>query len=111
MFEFYADILGPGGARRDILARLGNEAGDVIDEFQNYAVATEKTGLPGLQAFLEILDAAAPEIKRELDQSRNEVRIMTSMPRRDWKRRWYLWSIPAVLLPQAVAPQACFPST
>ena len=77
VFEFYADILGPGGARRDILARLGNEAGDVIDEFQNYAVATEKTGLPGLQAFLEILDAAAPEIKRELDQSRNEVRIMT----------------------------------
>lgn len=77
VFEFYADILGPGGARRDILARLGNEAGDVIDEFQNYAVATEKTGLPGLQAFLETLDAAAPEIKRELDQSRNEVRIMT----------------------------------
>ena len=32
---------------------------------------------PGLQAFLETLDAAAPEIKRELDQSRNEVRIMT----------------------------------
>ncbi len=77
VFEFYADILGPGGARRDLLARLGQEAGDVIDEFQNYAVATEKTGLPGLQAFLETLDAAAPEIKRELDQSRNEVRIMT----------------------------------
>ncbi|MBB3235882.1 double-strand break repair helicase AddA [Phyllobacterium endophyticum] len=77
VFEFYAEILGPGGARRDLLARLGHEAGDVIDEFQNYAVATEKTGLPGLQAFLETLDAATPEIKRELDQSRNEVRIMT----------------------------------
>ncbi len=77
VFEFYAEILGPGGARRDLLARLGHEASDVIDEFQNYAVATEKTGLPGLQAFLETLDAATPEIKRELDQSRNEVRIMT----------------------------------
>lgn len=77
VFEFYADILGRGGARRDLLARLGHEAGDVIDEFQNYAIATEKTGLPGLQAFLETLDAATPEIKRELDQSRNEVRIMT----------------------------------
>jgi ATP-dependent helicase/nuclease subunit A len=77
VFEFYAEILGPGGARRDLLARLGNEAGDVIDEFQNYAVATEKTGLPGLQAFLETLEAATPEIKRELDQSRDEVRIMT----------------------------------
>jgi len=77
VFEFYAEILGPGGARRDLLARLGNEAGDVIDEFQNYALATEKTGLPGLQAFLETLEAATPEIKRELDQSRDEVRIMT----------------------------------
>ncbi len=77
VFEFYADILGSGGARRDFLARLGHEAGDVIDEFQNYALATEKTGLPGLQAFLETLDMATPEIKRELDQSRNEVRIMT----------------------------------
>ncbi|RZS82508.1 DNA helicase/exodeoxyribonuclease V subunit A [Phyllobacterium myrsinacearum] len=77
VFEFYADILGSGGARRELLARLGHEAGDVIDEFQNYAIATEKTGLPGLQAFLETLDAATPEIKRELDQSRDEVRIMT----------------------------------
>ena len=73
-------LCGDFGARRRktrSLARLGHEAGDVIDEFQNYAVATEKTGLPGLQAFLETLDAATPEIKRELDQSRNEVRIMT----------------------------------
>ncbi|WP_164107651.1 hypothetical protein, partial [Serratia marcescens] len=77
VFEFYADILGSGGARRELLARLGHEAGDVIDEFQNYAIATEKTGLPGLQAFLETLEAATPEIKRELDQSRDEVRIMT----------------------------------
>ncbi|NTS32747.1 double-strand break repair helicase AddA [Phyllobacterium sp. BT25] len=77
VFEFYAHILGPGGARRDLLARLGQEAGDVIDEFQSYAIATERTGLPGLQAFLETLEAATPEIKREFDQSRNEVRIMT----------------------------------
>ncbi|MCO4317292.1 double-strand break repair helicase AddA [Phyllobacterium sp. 21LDTY02-6] len=77
VFEFYADILGRGGARRDLLARLGHEAGDVIDEFQNYALTTEKTGLPGLQAFLETLEAATPEIKRELDQNRDEVRIMT----------------------------------
>ncbi|PYE89098.1 double-strand break repair helicase AddA [Phyllobacterium leguminum] len=77
VFEFYARILGAWGARRKLLARLGPEAGDVIDEFQNYALAAEKTGLPGLQAFLETLDAATPEIKRELDQNRDEVRIMT----------------------------------
>lgn len=77
VFEFYARILGAWGARRKLLARLGPEAGDVIDEFQNYALATERTGLPGLQAFIETLDAATPEIKRELDQNRDEVRIMT----------------------------------
>ncbi|PRD44501.1 double-strand break repair helicase AddA [Phyllobacterium phragmitis] len=77
VFEFYARILGADGARRKLLARLGPEAGDVVDEFQNYALATERTGLPGLQAFLETLDAATPEIKRELDQNRDEIRIMT----------------------------------
>ncbi|MFC4624489.1 double-strand break repair helicase AddA [Daeguia caeni] len=77
VFEFYAHILSVDGARRKILARLGPEAGDIIDEFQNYALSAERAGLPGLQAFLETLDAAAPEIKRELDQGRDEVRIMT----------------------------------
>lgn len=77
VYEFYSHILSADGARRLLLARLGPEAGDVIDEFQNYALATERTGLPGLQSFLETLTAATPEIKRELDQSRNEVRIMT----------------------------------
>lgn len=77
VFEFYSRILGQDGGRRKLLARLGPEAGDVIDEFQNYALAMERSGLPGLQAFLETLEAAAPEIKRELDQNRDEVRIMT----------------------------------
>ncbi|MBB3218292.1 ATP-dependent helicase/nuclease subunit A [Ochrobactrum sp. RC6B] len=77
VFEFYARILSADGARRKLLARLGPEAGDIIDEFQNYALSAERAGLPGLQAFLETLDAASPEIKRELDQGRNEVRIMT----------------------------------
>lgn len=77
VFEFYARILSADGARRRLLARLGPEAGDIIDEFQNYALSAERAGLPGLQAFLETLDAASPEIKRELDQGRDEVRIMT----------------------------------
>ncbi|MBC2883991.1 double-strand break repair helicase AddA [Ochrobactrum sp. CM-21-5] len=77
VFEFYARVLSADGMRRKLLARLGPEAGDIIDEFQNYALSAERAGLPGLQAFLETLDAASPEIKRELDQGRDEVRIMT----------------------------------
>lgn len=77
VYEFYSRILSEHHGRRDILARLGNEASDVLDAFMDYTLAVQKTGLPGLQAFLETLAEAQPEIKREMDQSRNEVRIMT----------------------------------
>ena len=34
-------------------------------------------GLPGLQAFISTLELESPEVKREQDAGRNEVRIMT----------------------------------
>ncbi|KAJ0342770.1 hypothetical protein COL154_014097, partial [Colletotrichum chrysophilum] len=34
-------------------------------------------GLPGMQAFLAVLDSDSPEIKREMEKGRDEVRIMT----------------------------------
>ena len=78
MFDFYAGVLGRDGVRRRLVARLGPEAGDIIDEFLNFCLAQEKTGTPGLEAFLATLESAAPEIKREMDQGRAEVRIMTA---------------------------------
>ena len=81
VFEFYAGVLAGEpdrpGARARLVARLGAEAGDVIDEFLNFCLAIEQTGGDGLEALLATLDEAAPEIKREMDQSRDEVRIMT----------------------------------
>ncbi len=81
VFEFYAGVLAgePGrtGARAKLVARLGAEAGDIIDEFLSFCLAIEQTGGDGLEALLAALDEAAPEIKREMDQSRDEVRIMT----------------------------------
>lgn len=77
VFEFYSHILSEDAGRSKILARLGTEASDVLDAFMDYALAIQKSGLPGLQAFLETISAAEPEIKRELDQNREEVRIMT----------------------------------
>ena len=64
-------------SRKRLVARLGQEAGDILDEFLNFCLAEEKTGMPGLEAFLATLESAAPEIKREMDQRRDEVRIMT----------------------------------
>ncbi|MBB5073766.1 ATP-dependent helicase/nuclease subunit A [Bartonella callosciuri] len=77
VFEFYSHILNNDKGRQKILARLGSEANDVLDAFMDYTLTIQKTGLPGLQAFLEILSANEPEIKREFDQNHNEVRIMT----------------------------------
>ncbi|MFI0846657.1 double-strand break repair helicase AddA [Mesorhizobium sp. IMUNJ 23232] len=76
-FEFYSGVFGRDGVRAKMVARLGQEAGDILDEFLNFALAQEKTGLPGLETFLATLQSAAPEIKREMDQTRDEVRIMT----------------------------------
>ncbi|MGD9481146.1 double-strand break repair helicase AddA [Shinella sp. G-2] len=75
--EFYARILGAGGGRRAFLARLGTEAGEIIDEFLTFALEQEENGLPGLQAFVSTLELEAPTVKREQDKARGEIRIMT----------------------------------
>ena len=77
VFEFYATLLARDGVRRKMIARLGPEAGDILDEFLNFCLAEERTGLPGLDSFLSTLENAGPEVKREMDQTRDEVRIMT----------------------------------
>jgi ATP-dependent helicase/nuclease subunit A len=77
VFDFYATILARDGLRHRFLQRLGHEAGEVLDEFLNHCLAVEQTGLPGLDAFLAAIESDAPEIKREMDQGRDEVRIMT----------------------------------
>lgn len=77
VFEFYAGLLGRDRVRNKMIERLGQEAGDILDEFLNFCLAEERTGLPGLESFLSTLESAGPEIKREMDQGRNEVRVMT----------------------------------
>ncbi|WP_375638879.1 double-strand break repair helicase AddA [Bartonella sp. MF74HXZ] len=77
VFEFYSHILNNDKGRQKILSRLGSEANDVLDAFMDYTLTIQKTGLPGLQAFLETLSASEPEIKREFEQNNEEIRIMT----------------------------------
>jgi ATP-dependent helicase/nuclease subunit A len=75
--DFFARILGAEGGRKHFLARLGSEAGDILDEFLTLALEHETNALPGLQSFISTLELEAPEIKREQDSGRDEVRIMT----------------------------------
>jgi ATP-dependent helicase/nuclease subunit A len=76
-FAFYAEILGAGGGRRRILARLGAEANDALDEFLNLALDYERRETPSLQGFLAWLREARAEVKRDMEIARNEVRVMT----------------------------------
>ena len=78
IFAFYARILGPEGGRARLTRRLGSDSGEVIDAFLDLALADEEAGEPGLDAFLARLAAAPPSIKREMEQGRGEVRIMTT---------------------------------
>jgi ATP-dependent helicase/nuclease subunit A len=76
-YEFYAQLLGPEGARSDLLARLGQEADDPIDEFLTLSLDFEREHVPSLQGFLSWIEAGRTQIKRDLEQGRGEVRVMT----------------------------------
>jgi ATP-dependent helicase/nuclease subunit A len=76
-FEFYAGVLDREGGRARMLARLGTEAADAIDEFLNLALAHDNGAPPSLQGFLCRLRQGQREIKRDMEQGRDEVRVMT----------------------------------
>jgi ATP-dependent helicase/nuclease subunit A len=76
-FGFYASLLGPGGGRRAFVARLGSEAGDAIDAFLCMAHQAEQVDAPSLTTFLTRFDDAEHEVKRDLDATGDEVRVMT----------------------------------
>jgi len=76
-FEFYAAVIDRDGMRQRLLARLGSEAADPIDEFLNQALTYERAAPPSLQGFLDSLRRSPPQIKRDMEQGRDEVRVMT----------------------------------
>ena len=76
-YAFYARVLGAERGRQRILARLGHEADDALHEFLNLALDYERRETPSLQGFLAWLRAARSEVKRDMEITRNEVRVMT----------------------------------
>src|SRR5262249_20462210 len=76
-FAFYAWLLGTEGGRARFLSRLGPEAADALDEFLELALEFERREAPSLQGFVAWLRAAETEIKRDMEISRDEVRVMT----------------------------------
>ena len=76
-FAFYAWLLGGDGGRARILRRLGHEANDALDEFLELALGYERKAPASLQGFMAWLRTADLEIKRDMEISRDEVRVMT----------------------------------
>lgn len=76
-FALYAELLGAGGGRQRLVARLGPQANEPIDEFIAAALSYERENTPSLQGFLSWFPRHAGEVKRDLDQGRNEVRVLT----------------------------------
>ena len=76
-FTFLAHVLGAEGGRLAYRERLGNEADDVLDELADRALAYERSNVPSVAGFLAWLERSGGEIKRDLDEGGEAVRVMT----------------------------------
>ena len=76
-YDLYSRILGRDGGRKKMIARLGPEAADALDEFLSAALSYEASETPSLQGFLAFLRRTDAEIKRDLETTSNAVRVMT----------------------------------
>jgi ATP-dependent helicase/nuclease subunit A len=76
-FEFFADILDRDGVRRKLIARIGVDAADPLDEFLNLALTYDDGAPPSLAGFLAFMRDGTRDIKRDMEHGRNEVRVMT----------------------------------
>jgi ATP-dependent helicase/nuclease subunit A len=76
-YRLFAEVLGALGGRARLLARLGPEAAEPIDELLATALDYGQREAPSLQGFLASLAASDAEIKREAEAAGDRVRLMT----------------------------------
>jgi ATP-dependent helicase/nuclease subunit A len=85
--------------RRRFITRLGPEAGDAVDEFLAQALIAEGRGVRDLERFADGLSRLSLTVKREMDEPRGEVRIMTAHSAKGLEA-------PIVFLPETVSAGA-----
>lgn len=76
-FDLIERALTRHDGRRRLLARLGAEAEDGIDELLSQALAYEQTDVPSLTGFLTWLSTDEVEVKRQMDSEGQRIRVMT----------------------------------
>ncbi|GLQ35614.1 double-strand break repair helicase AddA [Amylibacter marinus] len=76
-YELIERILITHQGRAKLIARLGTEVEDGIDELLAQAMQYEQIEAPSLTGFLAWFEAGDVEIKREMDSQMDQVRLMT----------------------------------
>ena len=76
-YELLERILTRFGGRKNLLARLGEEAEDGIDALLHQAMGYERMDVPSLTGFITWLQAEEVEIKRQMDGESDRIRVMT----------------------------------
>ena len=76
-YELLEHVLSRHGGRQRLLARLGPEAEDGIDELLNQALAFEQDAVPSMTGFLARVQSGDIEVKRRLEGAEDLVRVMT----------------------------------
>ena len=94
-YDLLERILVRHGARTRLVARLGTEAEDGIDELLNQALAYERQEIPSLTGFLGWLEGEATEVKRQADSAAGMIQVMTVHGAKGLER-------PVVILPDTL---------
>jgi ATP-dependent helicase/nuclease subunit A len=76
-YDLIERVLTRHDGRRRLLARLGDEAEEGIDELLTQALAYERSEVPSLTGFLAWLQADEVEVKRQMDMAGDRIRVMT----------------------------------
>ena len=78
-YQFFESILSDPviEGRKRLIARLGNEARDPINELLNAALSFGRDSVPSLQLFLNWFASGDSEVKRDPAKPENAVRVMT----------------------------------
>ncbi|MDJ0826217.1 MAG: double-strand break repair helicase AddA [Rhodobacter sp.] len=76
-YDLIERILIRHDGRRKLLARLGPEAEDGIDVLLSQSLAYERMEIPSLTGFLGWLETGDVEVKRQMDNAGDQIRVMT----------------------------------
>lgn len=76
-YKLISHCLDIQGKRRDFLSRLGMHANETLNEFLDICLEFENSTTSSLVSFIHWFSNTKLEVKKEFDNSKNEVKVMT----------------------------------